>query len=162
MYYSKRHISNDIKALYPKCINCVNFKNDKKTCVKFVIPTITNYVDNTIHYEYAGNVRNDNIKCGESGKLFEPNYLDLIKQNDKNLTIFIFTSYLSVITNIISNDIIICLIPFSVCFIHGILFYLTYNDIEDKIKYDNQRIKKLSELTEYKDKDKEIKYNKIE
>ena len=42
------------------------------------------------------------------------------------------------------------------------MHYLTYNDIEDKIKYDNQRIKKLSELTEYKDKDKEIKYNKIE
>ena len=152
MYSITRKISNErnIKSLYPKCINCINFRNDKQICVKFVNPNMTNYVDDKINYEYAANARNDNTNCGESGKFFEHNYLDLAKKNDTNFSVFFFSGCLSGLTSMLTNDISIFLVPFSVCFMHGLIFCLTYNEIENKIKHDNERIQKLSELTEDK------------
>ena len=98
MYLSRRKFSNDIKSLYPKCVNCFNFNDSNKTCEKFVINQ--NYVDNKSEYELALDVRNDNTKCGEEGKLFNIGKEELEKTN---LQLFGITCTMGLSTGIISS-----------------------------------------------------------
>ncbi len=144
--------SNMIKSLYPKCINCISFDNNNNTCKKFKIDSEQNYVNHNIKYEQAAIVRNneddDEDKCGETGKFFEHNYEKLSKENEINLSISIFFGGLSGITTIIITEPIICFIPMFVTLIHGFIYFSNYYKIENSIKYDNERLKKLNKLLE--------------
>ena len=75
MYLSKRNFSmQGIKSVYPKCINCINFKREERSCKKFV--TLISYIDYNSNNELADNVRNDDTKCGNL-----VNYLILVKKS---------------------------------------------------------------------------------
>lgn len=101
MYLSKRKFSNDIKSFYPKCVNCINFNDENKTCKKFIIKQ--NYVDANSEHELAVIVRNDNTKCGEEGKLFDIGKEELEKYNHLlfkgTCSWTLATGVLSVVTN---------------------------------------------------------------
>ena len=87
IYLSKRNFSmQGIKLLYPKCINCINFKREERSCKMFV--TSENYINYNLINELADNVRNDNTKCGESGKLFDIGKEKLEKDNTHVLNVF--------------------------------------------------------------------------
>jgi len=140
--------TNIIKSLYPKCINCISFDKINNTCKKFQIYSEQNYVNHNIKYEQADIVRNDDDDentCGETGKFFEHNYEKLSKENEINLSICIFFSALSGITVIVITEPIICFIPIFVSVLHGFIFWSNYYEIEDSIKYDNERLNKLLE-----------------
>ena len=81
MYLSKRHLSNDIKSFYPKCINCINFiehnpiypyesfqDNKKKGRCKLF--GTKDMVTGEIDYDYARYCRNNATRCGTWGHLF--------------------------------------------------------------------------------------------
>lgn len=140
--------SNIIKSLYPKCINCISFNNNNNTCKKFQIDSEQNYVDHNIKYEQADIVRNDDDEdtCGETGKFFEHNYEKLSKENEPNLNISIFFGGLSGITTIIISEPIICFIPIFITVLHVFVYFSNYYEIENSIKYDNERLKKLNKL----------------
>lgn len=146
--------SNMIKSLYPKCINCISFDKNNNTCKKFQIDSEQNYVNNNsnITYEQAAIVRNDDDAdtCGETGKFFEHNYEKLSKENEINLNISIFFGGLSGITVILISEPIICFIPMFVSLLHGFIYIGDYYEIENSIKYDNERLKKLNKLLENK------------
>ena len=142
--------SNIIKSLYPKCINCISFDNNNNTCKKFQIDSEQNYVNTNVTYEQAAIVRNDDDDdtCGETGKFFEHNYKKLSKENETNLNTTIFFSGLSGITVILISEPIICFIPMFLTLIHGFVYFIKYYEIENSIKYDNERLKKLNKLLE--------------
>ena len=142
--------SNMIKSLYPKCINCISFDKTNNTCKKFQIDSEQNYVNSNITYEQAAIVRNDDDEdtCGETGKFFEHNYEKLSKENEINLNISIFFGGLSGITVILISEPIICFIPMFVSLLHGFIYIGDYYEIENSIKYDNERLNKLNKLLE--------------
>jgi len=142
--------TNIIKSLYPKCINCISFDRTNNTCKKFQIYSEQNYVNHNIKYEQADIVRNedDHDTCGETGKFFEHNYEKLSKENEPNLSISIFFGGLSGITVIAITEPIICFIPIFVSLLHGFIFFSKYYEIENSIKYDNERLNKLNKLLE--------------
>lgn len=144
--------SNLIKSLYPKCINCISFDKTNNTCKKIQIDSEQNYVNsnNNVTYEQAAIVRNDDDEdtCGETGKFFEHNYEKLSKENEINLNISIFFGGLSGITVILISEPIICFIPMFVSLLHGFIYIEDYYEIENSIKYDNERLKKLNKLLE--------------
>jgi hypothetical protein len=140
------------KSLYPNCINCVSFDRTNNTCKKFQIDSEQNYVNNNITYEQAAIVRNDDDEdtCGETGKFFEHNYKKLLKENEKTLSTCIFFGWLSGITVIVISEPIVCFTPIFVFVIHGFIFFSRYYEIENSIKYDNERVNKLNKLLENK------------
>jgi hypothetical protein len=142
--------SDIIKTLYPKCINCISFDKTNNTCKKFQIDSVQNYVNHNIKYEQAAIVRNDDDEdtCGETGKFFEHNYEKLSKENESILSMFIFFGALSGITNVLITEPIICFIPIFVSLLHGVIFCSKYYEIENSIKFDNERLNKLNKLLE--------------
>jgi len=55
MYLNKGNFSSEIKLLYPKCINCINFKIEDRSCKKFI--SSENYINYNLINEIADNVR---------------------------------------------------------------------------------------------------------
>ena len=124
IYKNNRLFSTDIKSLYPKCINCINFNNSNNTCKKFQITSTPNYINDFLIYESAINVRNNKDKCGEPGKLFENNYIELIKENELNYNICIFGGIITGATSLLTDNFAIFLIPFFATFAHSVFFLL--------------------------------------
>ena len=139
MYLSKRTISNDIKSLYPKCINCINFKIEERSCKKFV--TSQNYIDNDgPNYELALHVRNDNTKCGEEGKLFDIGKEELEKDNkflfNASRLFILSTGILSFLTN---EAIII--VPFATIGVMSSISFIYHSSIyKERIENEKKRI----------------------
>ena len=141
MYLSKRKFSNDIKSLYPKCINCINFNKENKTCKKFIINQ--NYVDNNTEYELALDVRNNNTKCGEEGKLFNIGKEELEKTNFElfgiTCTMGLSTGFIS----LVSDSLLI--IPMSIMSFVYLISFVNHSRICDKIiKNEKKRIEDYS------------------
>jgi hypothetical protein len=152
IYLNKRPFSTNIniKTLFPKCDNCLNFNSKNKTCKKFIYKSNNNTNYNYILNEYAKNIRNDDTKCGETGKLFEHNYLELVKQNEKDLSYFIIIGNMLGAASIFipSNYYYYFLSTFSIPFYYLSKSIFTYNYINRLNEEDNERIKKLKEIND--------------
>lgn len=144
MYLTRRHLSNDIKSFYPKCINCINYKKDNQSCKKFVIQT--NYIDYNLNNELAVNVRNDNTKCGESGNLFDIGEKKLIRDNKILLNSFYFTSILSSVTCYVTEASIVTLLPITINFLSIFLFLIDSYNSEKTIDSEKKRIENLKQF----------------
>lgn len=145
MYLSKRTFSNDIKSLYPKCINCINFNKENKTCKKFIIKQ--NYVDNNSEYESVLDVRNNNTKCGEEGKLFDIGKEEFGKAN---LQLFGITCTLGLSTGIVSSvtNESLLIIPMSIMSFIYLIAFVSHSTICDKI-IKNEK-KRIEDYNKYK------------
>lgn len=139
MFLNKRKFSaQDIKSLYPKCINCINFKKENLTCKKFIIHQ--NYIDNDSPNDFALNVRNDNTRCGESGKLFDIGKEKLEKDNAQILnTLFGWTLATSVLT-FVTQEFVIVFIPATISFCTYLIYFFDYYDYNKKIDNEKKRI----------------------
>ena len=116
MYLSKRKITTqNIKSLYPKCINCINFIEKTQTCKKFV--TLENYIHYDSHNELADNARNDSTKCGEEGKLFDIGKEKLEEDNTKILNIFIRWTLATGVLSFVTQEFILIFIPATISFL---------------------------------------------
>ncbi len=137
IYLSKRKFSNDIKSLYPKCINCINFNKENKTCKKFIIKQ--NYIDNNSEHELALNVRNDNTKCGEEGKLFNIGKEELEKSNFELFNITCAFGLSTGFISFVSESLLI--IPMSIMSFAYLISFVHHTRIsEKKIKNEKKRI----------------------
>ena len=139
MYLSKRNFSsNDIKSLYPKCINCINFKREERSCKKFV--TLISYINYNSNNELADNVRNDNTKCGESGKLFDIGKEKLEEDNTHVLNVFCGWSLATGILVFVTQSFTIIFIPATISFFTGVIFFVDYYESNKKINAEKKRI----------------------
>ena len=144
MYLSKRNFSTQgIKLLYPKCVDCINFKNQNQTCKRFVLTE--NYINYDSNNEPAVNVRNDSTKCGESGKLFDIGKEKLEKDNMKVLNVFFSWTLATGFLTFISQEFILIFIPASISFFTGIIYFVDYYDYNKKINNEKKRIKAYDE-----------------
>ena len=146
MYLSKRNFSTQcIKLLYPKCINCINYKKEERSCKKFV--TSENYIDYNSINEVADNVRNDSTKCGESGKLFDIGKEQLEKENSRCLNTFcgftLTTGFLAFAT----HEFIVIFIPATISFFTGVIYFVDYYECNKKINAEKKRIEDLNKYT---------------
>jgi len=143
MYLSRRKFSNDIKSLYPKCINCINFNKENKTCKKFVIKQ--NYVDNNSEHELALNVRNDNTKCGEEGKLFNIGKEELEKSNFELFNITCAFGLSTGFISFVSESLLV--IPMSIMSLAYLISFVNHSIISEKIiKNEKKRIEDYSKF----------------
>ena len=139
MYLSKRNFSmQGIKSLYPKCINCINFKREERSCKMFV--TSGNYINYNLINELADNVRNDNTKCGESGKLFDIGKEKLEKENLHVLNLFIRWSLATGILTFVTQEFILIFIPGSISFFTGVIYFVDYYEYNKKMNVEKKRI----------------------
>ena len=146
MYLSKRNFSsNDIKSLYPKCINCINFKREERSCKKFV--KLISYIDHNSINELADNVRNDNTKCGEYGKLFDIGKEKLEKDNTHVLNIFCGWSLATGISAFVTQNFAVIFIPATISFFTGVIFFVDYYDYHKKMNAEKKRIEDLNKYT---------------
>ena len=142
---SKRYTSNDIRSFYPKCVDCIHFEKNSRSCKKFEKPLINNYVDyNLKKYELSEDVRNDNAKCGESGNLFECNYQELQNNEKFCFNVFIFSSMMAGVTNIVSDESRIFFIPFTISILSYFTLYSSHIDLKDKMNDEKKRIENLN------------------
>jgi hypothetical protein len=137
----KRRISDNvksIKSLYPKCVNCINFKEDNQTCKKSVITE--NYINYDTQNEFSLNVRNDETKCGENGNWFQLGEIQLKEESKGLLTSFYVLSALSGITCFLTDASTITLVPLAL----NVFSLFTYLDhvvgSQDKIDNEKRRI----------------------
>ena len=145
MYLSKRNFSMiGIKSLYPKCINCINFKKEDRSCKKFV--TSGNYIDYNSINELADNVRNDNTKCGESGNLFDIGKEKLEKDNMQVLNIFCVWTLATGILAFVTHKFIVIFIPASISFITGVIYFVDSYDCNKKINTEKKRIESINKF----------------
>ena len=143
MYLSKRKFSNDIKSFYPKCVNCINFNNENKTCKKFIIKQ--NYVDNNSEHELALIVRNDNTKCGEEGKLFNIGKEELEKSNFELFNITCAFGLSTGFISFVSESFLV--IPMSIMsFVYLISFVHHTMISEKKIENEKKRIEDYNKI----------------
>jgi len=142
MYLSKRKFSTQgIKLLYPKCVDCINFKKENQTCKKFI--STVNYVDYNSINEPAVNVRNDDTKCGESGKLFDIGKENLEKDNLKILNTFCGWTLATGFLTFISEEPIVIFIPATISFFTGVIYFVDYYDYNKKMNNEKKRIEGL-------------------
>lgn len=149
MYLSKRKFSNDIKLLYPKCVNCINFKSENQTCKQFLIPG--NYIDNESKNELAITARFDNTKCGEEGKLFDIGKEELKKDNHilfSSLCIWsLSTGFLSLVTNEF-----ILILPTTLMTLLSLVSFIYHSKIYDeRVKNEKKRIEDYNFLNKSKE-----------
>jgi hypothetical protein len=144
MYLSKRRISNDIKSLYPKCINCINFKREERSCKKIV--SSGNYVDYNLTNELADNVRADNTKCGESGKLFDIGKEKLEKDNIEIFKVFCCFSLSTGFLSLATTELIVIIIPVCLSFSTFLLYSIDYYDYQTKIDNEKKRLENLKQF----------------
>lgn len=138
MYLSKRQISNDIKSLYPKCINCINFTEKTQTCKKFILSE--NYINYGSQNDLAVNIRSDNKKCGEAGNLFQLGEAELKKENKELLHTFYFSSMLLGVTYFITESFIVTLFPLAINLFSLCVFVDDYKSYQKKIDNEKKRI----------------------
>jgi hypothetical protein len=145
MYLNKRNFSTQgIKLLYPKCINCINFKREERSCKKFV--TLISYIDNNSINELADNVRADNTKCGESGKLFDIGKEKLEKDNLKVLNVFCGWTLATGILTFVSQSFPIIFIPATISFFTGVIYFVDYYECNKKINAEKIRLENLKQF----------------
>jgi hypothetical protein len=145
MYLNKRNFSTQgIKLLYPKCINCINFKREERSCKKFV--TLISYIDNNSINELADNVRADNTKCGESGKLFDIGKEKLEKDNLKVLNVFCGWTLATGILTFVSQSFPIIFIPATISFFTGVIYFVDYYEFNKKINAEKIRLENLKQF----------------
>ena len=139
MYLSKRNFSmQGIKSLYPKCINCVNFKREDRSCKKFV--TSGNYIDYNSFNELADNARNDSTKCGESGNLFDIGKEKLEKDNMRVLNVFCSWTLATGGLTFVTQELLVIFIPATISFFTGVIYFFDYYDYEKKMNTEKKRI----------------------
>jgi hypothetical protein len=141
MYLNKRNFSNDIKSLYPKCINCINFKREERSCKKFT--TTENYINYDLINELADNVRADNTKCGESGKLFDIGKEKLEKDNSQCLNTFCGFALTTGILTFTTQSFPIIFIPATISFFTGVIFFTDYYECNKRINAEKKRIEAI-------------------
>lgn len=145
MYLSKRNFSmQGIKSLYPKCINCVNFKREDRSCKKFVASG--NYIDYNSIYELADNARNDSTKCGEEGKLFDIGKEKLEKDNAKVLNVFIRWTLATGVLSFVTQEFILIFIPASISFFTGVIYFVDYYEYDKKMNVEKKRIEDYNQF----------------
>jgi hypothetical protein len=145
MYLSKRNFSTQgIKSFYPKCINCINFKKEDRTCKKFV--SSENYVDYNSINELADNARADNTKCGESGKLFDIDKEKLEKENSQVLSTFCSWTLATGVLTLVTQELIVVFIPATISFFAGVIYFVDYYDYNKKINNENKRLENLKQF----------------
>ena len=132
MYLSKRNFSaQGIKSLYPKCVDCINFTEKTQTCKKFI--TIENYIHHDSRNEFALNVRNDDSKCGETGKLFDIGNEKLEKDNTQVLNTFCGWTLATGLLTFVTHEFIVIFIPATISFFTGMIYFIDYYDYNKKI-----------------------------
>lgn len=145
MYLSKRNFSTQgIKLLYPKCINCINFKREERSCKKFV--TSISYIDYNSTNELADNVRNDSTKCGEAGNLFDIGKEKLEKENSQCLNTFCGFTLATGILAFVSQSFTIIFIPATISFFTGVVFFVDYYECNKKINAEKIRLENLKQF----------------
>lgn len=149
MYLSKRKFSNDIKSFYPKCVNCINFNYENKTCKKFIIKQ--NYVDNNSEHELALIVRNDNTKCGEEGKLFNIGKEELEKSNFELFNITCAFGLSTGFISVVSESFLV--IPMSIMSFVYLISFVHHTRISEK-KIENEK-KRIEDYNNFLNKSKE-------
>ena len=144
IYLSKRKFSNDIKLFYPKCVNCINFKQEDRTCKKFV--SSENYVDYNSINELADNARADNTKCGESGKLFDIGKETLEKDNIQILKTFCCFSLSTGFLSLTTTELIVIIIPLCLSLSSFLLYSVHYYDYQTKIDNEKKRLENIKQF----------------
>ena len=145
MYLSKRNFSSQgIKLLYPKCINCINFKREERSCKKFV--TSISYIDYNSTNELADNVRNDSTKCGEAGNLFDIGKEKLEKENSQCLNTFCGFTLITGVLAFVSQSFTIIFIPATISFFTGVIFFVDYYECNKKINAEKIRLENLKQF----------------
>lgn len=145
MYLSKRNFSTQgIKLLYPKCINCINFKREERSCKKFV--TSISYIDYNSTNELADNVRNDSTKCGEAGNLFDIGKEKLEKENSQCLNTFCGFTLITGVLAFVSQSFTIIFIPATISFFTGVIFFVDYYECNKKINAEKIRLENLKQF----------------
>lgn len=145
MYLSKRNFSaQGIKSFYPKCINCINFKREERSCKMFV--TSENYINYNLINELADNVRNDNTKCGESGKLFDIGKEKLEKDNTHVLNVFFGWTLATGVLAFATQEFVVVFIPASISFFTGVIYFVDYHDSNKKINAEKKRIEDYNKI----------------
>ena len=139
MYLSKRNFSmQGIKSLYPKCINCINFTEKTQTCNKFV--TTENYIHDDSQNEFALNVRNDDSKCGKTGKLFDIGKEKLEEDNLKVLNTFFGWTLATGVLTAVTQELIVVFIPATISFFVGVIYFVDFHDYNKKMNMEKKRI----------------------
>jgi len=145
MYLSKRKFSTQgIKLLYPKCVNCINFKNENQTCKRFVLTE--NYINYDSNNEPAVNVRNDNTKCGESGKLFDIGKEKLEKDNLEVLNIFFKWTLATGVLTLVTQNFMVIFIPATISFLTGVVYFVDCYNCNERINTEKKRIESLKQF----------------
>jgi len=145
MYLSKRKFSTQgIKSLYPKCINCINFKKEDRSCKKFI--TSGNYIDYNSTNELADNARNDSTKCGESGNLFDIGKEKLEEDNTRVLNVFCGWGLATGILAFTTQSFIVIFIPATISFFTGVIFFVDYYDYNKKMNMEKKRIEDYNQF----------------
>ena len=145
MYLNKRNLSTQgIKSLYPKCINCINFKREERSCKKFV--TSISYIDYNSTNELADNVRNDSTKCGEAGNLFDIGKEKLEKENSQCLNTFCGFTLTTGILAFVSQSFTIIFIPATISFFTGVVFFVDYYECNKKMNAEKMRLENLKQF----------------
>jgi hypothetical protein len=143
----RRGISDTIrsmKSLYPKCINCINFKKDKQTCKKSIITE--NYINYDSQNELALHVRNDNKKCGESGNWFQLGENQLKEVGKGLFSTFCVLSAVSGVTCFATDASRITLLPLALN-VFSLFVYLDHIvGSQDKIDNEKRRIQQYNHL----------------
>ena len=145
MYLSKRNFSNDIKALYPKCVNCINFNRTDNSCKKFIIqPNFVNYDTKNVP---CAIVRNDDTKCGEIGRFFDIGALQLEKDKKEKLNI---SCGLGLSTGVLSGFLDSSSVPVLTFFSLSVISWLSFIDAssnyEKIVKGEKERLEKLAKI----------------
>jgi hypothetical protein len=145
MYLSKQNFSTQcVKLLYPKCINCINFKREDRSCKKFL--TSGNYIDYNSINELADNARNDNTKCGESGKLFDIGKEKLEKECTQALKTFCGFSLATGVVTFVTQEFIIVFIPASISFLTLLIYLIDADNYQKKIDDEKKRIESIDKF----------------
>ena len=145
MYLSKRNFSmQGIKSLYPKCVDCINFTERTQTCNKFV--TTENYIHHDSRNEFALNVRNDNSKCGETGKLFDIGKEKLEEDNIHVLNVFCGWTLATSVLAFVTQSFTIIFISATISFFTGVIYFVDYHDYNKKMNTEKKRLENLKQF----------------
>lgn len=140
--------SMSIKSFYPKCINCINFNIENRTCKKFLLSK-NNYIDyDSSGHEFAVDVRRDGTRCGEAGKLFDIGEENMNNESRKILDNFFFTSFLTGGTCFLADAGAITLLPLSLNIFFLGLFFGHTKLCQGRINDDKKRIEELNRFKE--------------
>jgi hypothetical protein len=136
--------NTNIKSIYPKCVDCINFEGRTQTCKKRIIAE--NLINYDIKNELALNVRNDEKQCGEAGNWFQIGELQLQEESKGLQTTFLTLSAITGVTCFFTDASRLTLFPLAMN-IYCLYCYLDHTVVsQDKIDNEKRRIERYKQF----------------